>query len=176
MLASRRPPGTSLSRSVIQAFDVLAKAVESIYLCLLLRLPTVYAARASRYAATSAQRIAFISLLIGEWKIIGACQLLSVPSPSAVYFRTDDYDHSILAIFEAYRAVDHVVIHTLWLVSLACAIMTISFSSILVAAFSAYRVDLEARDAEHPQDVTADVNGTVSSVSYSIRRTFAMLT
>ena len=85
-----------------------------------------------------------------------------------LYSITDDHDHSILAIFEAYRAVDHVIVQTLGLVSLACAIMTISFSSILVAAFAAWRVDLETQDAEHLQDVTGDVNDTVSSVSYSI--------
>ena len=78
MSASRRPSGTSLSPPIFHTLDVLAKAVGGIYLLLLLRLPTVYAARASRYSATPAQRIAFISLLIGEWKIIGACQLLSV--------------------------------------------------------------------------------------------------
>ena len=77
-----------------------------------------------------------------------------------------------MAVFETYRAVDHVVVQTLGLVSLACAIMTISFSAILVAAFSAYRVDLEAQDAENLQDVTGDVNGIVSSVSYSIELSF----
>ena len=133
----------------------MAKAVGGIYLFLLLRLPAVYAARAARYAATSAQRVAFVSLLIGEWKIIiltGTIQLSSVASPmSGVYSITDDHGHSILAIFEAYRAVDHVVVQTLGLVSLACTIMTISFSSILVSAFAACRADLEAQDAEHPQ-------------------------
>ena len=140
----------------------------------------MYAARACRYAATSAQRVAFISLLIGEWKIIiltGTCQLSSVASPtSSLYFITDDHDHSILAIFEAYRAVDHVVVQTLGLVSLACAIMTISFSSILVAAFAACRADIEAQDAEHLQVATADVNGIVSLVIDSIRLSFSKLT
>ena len=140
----------------------------------------MYAARASRYASTSPQRVAFISLLIGEWKIIiltSTCQLSSVASPtSCLYFITDDHDHSILAIFEAYRAVDHVVVQTLGLVSLACAIMTISFSSILVAAFAVCRADLEAQDAEQLQVATADVNSTLSSVSYSIRLSFSKLT
>ena len=95
---------------------------------------------------------------------------------SSLYFITDDHDHSILAIFEAYRAVDHVVVQTLGLVSLACAIMTISFSSILVAAFAACRADLEAQDAERLQVATADVNGIGSWVSYSIRLSFAKLT
>ena len=180
MPASDFLASTSLSPSIFQALDILDKAVRSIYLFLLLRLPIVYAARASRYAATSAQRIAFISLLIGEWKVIilsGTCQLSSVASPmSRLYFTTDDHYHSILAIFEAYRAVDHVVVQTLGLVSLACAIMTISFSAILVAAFAAYRVDLEARDAGNLQDVTADINDTVSSVSYQIHLSFTQLT
>ena len=174
---SRCPPRTSLLPSV---FKVIAKAVGGTYLFLLMRLPAVYAARASRYAATSAQRVAFISLLIGEWKVViltSTCQLSSVISPmSGLYSITDDHDRSILAIFEAYRAVDHIVVQTLGLVSLACAIMTISFSSILVATFAACRADIEAQDADHLRDITADVNGTVSSVSNSFRLSFAMLT
>ena len=98
------------------------------------------------------------------------------PPPSAFYVTIDDHDHSILAVFEAYRAVDHVVVQTLELVSLACAVMTVSFSAILVAAFHAYRVDLEAQDAERLQDVTGDVNSTVSSVNYSIELSFTTLT
>jgi hypothetical protein len=71
------PGCTSLS-------PVLFQALDGIYIFLLLGLPTVYASRASRYAATSAKRVAFISLLIDEWKITiltTTCQLSSVASP-----------------------------------------------------------------------------------------------
>ena len=72
--------------------------------------------------------------------------------------------------------VNHVVLQTLGFVSLACAIMTVSFSLLLVAAFSAHHADLEAQDAngrmgtsatataicsdvEQPEVITLDVNG-----------------
>ena len=53
----------------------------------------------------------------------------------------------VFAILEFQDAAsDHIVMQILGYVCMACAIMTFTFSSLLVVAFRAHRLDLEAQD------------------------------
>ena len=65
-----RGPGSSLLPSIHQVTYITVQAAQMIYSTLFFGLPVVYATRAARYAATPAHRIAFISQLLVEWKII----------------------------------------------------------------------------------------------------------
>ena len=78
----------------------------------------------------------------------------SPSSPSLVI--ADHHHYSILAVVELNHSVDHVVVQAFGVISLACAIMTVSFSSILIAAFSAHLAELEARDGPN-HTLTTDV-------------------
>jgi hypothetical protein len=112
-------------------------------------LPIHYAARARRYATTD-EHIAFISLLIDEWKtltVVSAFWLSSVPCPTSVSSIADRHCRIVFAILEFQDAVSgRIVMQILGYVCMACAIMTFTFSSLLVVAFRAHRVDLEAQD------------------------------
>jgi hypothetical protein len=101
----------------------------------------------------------------------------------------DDRADSIFAIVEVHHNTDHIVVQTLGLVSLACVIMTIAFSAILVAGFSALLADLEAKnqsalaamsseatDIEDQQAVVVDLSDAVSSASNFVCLSFLMLT
>jgi hypothetical protein len=132
------------------------KGVGIIYSLMLLGLPSAYSIRAARYASAPAERIVFVNLLIGEWKIVvfGATFLLSsVITPCQILFLPDCHARSILAILDLPHAVDHIVVKMLGFMSLACGVMTVAFSSLLIAAFNAHHAHLESLC----DDISADV-------------------
>jgi len=109
----------------------------------LLGLPDAYSARAAKYASTPAEQVTFVTLLIGECKIIVLSAMFLI---------------SILAIAELPHVADHTVVKTLGFMSLACGMMTFACSSVLIAAFNAHHAYLEghANDASDAERQVAD--------------------
>ena len=129
--------------------SVIART-DRVYCILLLNLPNCYAARARRYT-TTVSHIAFISLLIDEWKtytVVSAFWLSSVLLPKSPFRSVADRHCSIVfAILEFQDAAsDHMAMQILGHVCMACTAMTFLFSSLLVVVFRAHRADLEVQD------------------------------
>jgi hypothetical protein len=78
---------------------------------------------------------------------LGILALVSPFAQISILSIADRYCRVVLAILEFQDAAsDHILMQILGYVCMACAIMTLTFSSLPVIAFRAHRVDLEAQD------------------------------
>ena len=141
---------SSIRASWLTLSAIFISAATRAYLILLLNLPICYAARTRRYT-TTVQRIAFISLLIDEWKTFtvasGFWLSLSPFAPISVSSMADRHCSVVFVILEFQDAAsDHIVMQILGCVCMACAVMTFTFSLLLIVTFRAHRVDLESQD------------------------------